>query len=83
VIVTLIVFGLLFGRWWKTALIVGTVSWVVLLIVGDLIEPRLDVMAVAAIYSFVNTGLGVGIHQAVLYAVRRHRASRSASRLPG
>ncbi|HEY9351333.1 MAG TPA: hypothetical protein VIP75_11630 [Acidothermales bacterium] len=77
-IVTLIVFGLIFGRWWKTALVVGTVSWVVLLLAGDLIEARLDVIAVAAVLAFLNTGVGVGVHQAVLYAVRRFRRSRNA-----
>jgi hypothetical protein len=83
VIETLIVFGLIFGRWWKTALIVGTISWVVLLIVGGLIETRLVVIAFAALLAFLNTGLGVGIHQAVLYAVRRYRASRNAPGLSG
>jgi hypothetical protein len=78
VIVTLIVFGLIFGRWWKTALVVGSVSWVVLLLVGGVIEARLAVIAVATLLAFLNTGLGVGVHQAVLYAVRRFRRSRNA-----
>jgi hypothetical protein len=81
VIATLIVFGLIFGRWWKTALIVGTVSWVVLLLAGGLIEARLAVIAVATVLAFLNTGLGVGVHQAVLYAVRRFRRSRNAPEL--
>jgi hypothetical protein len=31
--------------------------------------------------AFLNTGLGVGVHQAVLYAVRRFRRSRNAPEL--
>jgi hypothetical protein len=81
VIATLIVFGLIFGRWWKTALIVGTVSWVALLLASGLIEARLAVMAVATLLAFLNTGLGVGVHQAVLYAVRRFRRYRNAPEL--
>jgi hypothetical protein len=83
VIETLVVFGLIFGRWWKTALIVGTVLWVALLIVGDRIETRLVVIAFAALLALVNTGIGVGIHQAALYAFRRFRASRNAPGLRG
>jgi hypothetical protein len=81
VIATLIVFGLIFGRWWKTALIVGTVSWVVLLLVSDIIEARLAVIAVATLLAFLNTGLGVSVHQAVLHAVRRFRRSLNAPEL--
>jgi hypothetical protein len=81
VIATLIVFGLIFGRWWKTALIVGSVSWVVLLLVGGVIEARLAAIAVATLLAFLNTGLGVGVHQAVWYAVRRFRRSRNAPEL--
>ena len=80
-IATLIVFGLIFGRWWKTALIVGTVSWVVLLLVSDIIEARLAVIAVATLLAFLNTGLGVSVHQAVLHVVRRFRRSSNAPEL--
>ena len=80
---TLIVFGLIFGRWWKAALTVGTVSWVVLLLMGDLIQPELAVIAVATLLAFLNTGLGVGVHQAILLGVRRFRASRNSPRLDG
>lgn len=68
---TMILFGLLLGRWWRTALVVGAVGWAVLLLATGVIGIA-DVPG-AMLFGLVNTGVGVGIHQAVLHLVRRLR----------
>ena len=74
---SLIFFGLIFGRWWRAALITGIVAWVVLLLVNDVVEIDSRVIGMvlgAAGYAFLNIGAGVAIHQGVLRVVRRVRS---------
>ena len=79
----LILLGLLFGRWWRVTLLVGTVGWPLLLLAADHVF-RLktgDViygfgpgdLAATAGMAFANTAVGVALHQAVLFMVRRLR----------
>ncbi len=68
---TMIIFGLLAGRWWKSALVVGTVGWVAVLLVTGVIEPSQVVGA--AFFGLANTGVGVAIHQGLLWLVRSVR----------
>lgn len=65
---TLIAFGLVFGRWWRTTLAVGILSWVVALVATDVIGPA-NIPAAASL-ALLNTGLGVLVHQAVLRTAR-------------
>lgn len=61
---TLLVFGLLIGRWWKTALVVGTLGWLVILWVDPgtrSFDPAF--IASAAALAFANTAVGVAVHQ--------------------
>lgn len=61
---TLLVFGLIFGRWWKTALLVGTVGWLLLLWSDPgtrSFEPAF--IASAAALALGNTAVGVAVHQ--------------------
>jgi hypothetical protein len=77
VIPSLILFGLIFGRWWRSALITGTIAWIVLLLVTDVIEVDSRVLGMvlgAAGYAVINTGAGVAVHQGVLRIVRRVRS---------
>lgn len=74
---TMIGFGLLAGRWWKTALVGGAIYWPVLLLSTGVIS--WGHVGGAAALGLANTAVGVLVHQAVLRTVRavrrlRHRA---------
>ena len=69
---TMILFGLLLGRWWKFALIVGTSAWTVLLWSQGLLATPPEIVGAAAL-ALVNTAVGVLAHQLVLAVVRRVR----------
>ena len=73
VIPTMILFGLLLGRWWKFALIVGTSAWTVLLRSQGLLATPPEIVGAAAL-ALVNTAVGVLVHQLVLAVVRQARA---------
>ena len=74
---TMIIFGLLAGRWWKSALVVGAVGWVVVLLVSDVLDISQPLIIWgAAILGLANTGVGVAIHQGVLWLVRSVRRSQ-------
>ncbi|PZG11978.1 hypothetical protein C1I95_26845 [Micromonospora craterilacus] len=72
---TLILFGLVFGRWWRSTLVVAALGWPVLLVVTDAldVEPRLLTAAVLAVG---NAGAGVLIHQGIRWMVRRREDHR-------
>jgi hypothetical protein len=72
VIPTMILFGLLLGRWWKPALIVGTAAWTVLLWSQGLLATPPEIVGAAAL-ALANTAVGVSIHQLMLAFVRRVR----------
>jgi hypothetical protein len=72
VIPTMILFGLLFGRWWKVALVVGTSAWPVLLWAQGVIAAPPEIVGAAAL-GLVNTAVGVMAHQLVRALVRRAR----------
>jgi hypothetical protein len=63
----MILVGLVLGRWWRTALLVGALGWPALLIADNV--PDLSLVE-AAVLGLVNTAVGVGLHQAVLALFR-------------
>ena len=69
---TLIAFGLMFGRWWRTTLAVGVAAWVVVLLATSVIGWRGT--PAAAVFALVNTAAGVLLHQTGLWAVRAVRS---------
>ncbi len=69
---TMILFGLLLGRWWKPALVAGTSAWTVLLWSQGLLSTPADILGGAAL-ALANTAVGVSVHQFVLALVRRAR----------
>jgi hypothetical protein len=73
----MVLFGLVFGRWWKGTLVVGTGAWAVLLWAQGLLATPLDAVVSAAL-ALANTAVGVSIHQLVLALVRRARAATPA-----
>jgi len=73
---TLILVSLVFGRWWRTTLVVAAVGWPVLLLADGTVDADLGLVGVAAVGA-INAGVGVLVHQAVLWAVRRSRRDRT------
>ena len=61
---TMILFGLIFGRWWRASLLAGAVLWSILLFSDGTIEAR-DVLTAGGL-SLINTAVGVVIHQSFL-----------------
>ena len=69
---TMILFGLVTGRWWRLALIAAAIVWPVLLLVDGVVGISADLLA-AALFGVVNAAVGVAVHQALLWLVRRVR----------
>jgi hypothetical protein len=74
VIPTLILFGLVFGRWWRLSLATAAVGWPVLLVVDDTMDVEVGLLGAAGL-AVINAGIGVLVHQGVLRTLRllRHR----------
>jgi hypothetical protein len=82
VIPTLILFGLVVGRWWRSSLTVAAVGWPVMLIATGVMTWEANQLLGAAGLAIVNTGVGVLIHQGILRLSRKVRRGVAASR-PG
>lgn len=75
---TMIVFGLVLGRWWRVALAGAAVFWPTLLLVTGVLSfsrSQLAQLALAALLGLVNAAVGVAVHQVLLLLVRRLRGS--------
>ena len=74
---TMMVFGLILGRWWRLALISAAAVWPILLWVTGVFA-GLDytwwqfsgLLLTTALLGAVNAGVGVAVHQGVLYVIR-------------
>jgi hypothetical protein len=75
---TLILFGLVFGRWWRFSLIAAALGWPILLVSSDVMSVEVGLLGAAGL-AVLNTGIGVLVHQGSLRAVRllRHRYASS------
>jgi hypothetical protein len=75
---TMILFGLVLGRWWRVALVTAAVGWPLLLAVTDAIDFTTGLIVAAAL-AVANAGVGVLAHQGCLHAYRhlRHRKSHA------
>ena len=69
---TLILYGLIFGRWSRSAILIGTLGWPLVLLADNTISVGVLLLGAAG-YAFINTGIGVLVHQGVLRLVRRLR----------
>lgn len=77
---TMIVFGLVLGRWWKSTIAAGAVVWPATLILVGIIGGA-DVLVAAALGA-ANAAVGVAVHQGALGLVRlirRHRPTPNSS----
>ena len=75
---TLIVAGLIFGRWWRTTLIVAAVAWPIALLI-DGIDLGFTGVLGAAVLGAANAAVGVLVHQALRQLVRTTTAARRTS----
>lgn len=69
---TMILFGLITGRWWRLALIAAAILWPALLLVDGVMGLSAGLLA-AALLGAANAAVGVAVHQALLWLVRRVR----------
>ncbi len=69
---TLILFGLVFGRWWRSTLIAAAIGWPVLLLATGVMHAGTGLLGAAA-WAIVNTGAGVAVHQGARHIVSRVR----------
>lgn len=75
---TMILLGLVLGRWWRVALVTSALGWPILLVATDAMNFEPGLLASTGL-AVLNTGAGVLIHQGVLWTyrqVRRALASR-------
>jgi len=69
VIPTLILFGLVFGRWWLATLIVSAIGWPVLLIATG-VDSGIAFAIGAAALAVANAGVGILIHRTLWLLMR-------------
>ena len=70
---SMILLGLVLGRWWRTALVTSAVVWLLLAWgpVRDAPGALLPGLALAVLAGVANAAVGVAVHQALLWVVRR------------
>lgn len=74
---TMILFGVIFGRWWLITLVVAALGWPLLLVATDVVGVNAGLVE-AAVLAVANAGVGVLVHQGLLYAYRRLRRPLSS-----
>jgi hypothetical protein len=74
---TMILFGLIFGRWWLPTLVLAAFIWPGMLIAYDVMDVEAGLLAAAGLGA-LNAGVGILIHQTVLWLIRLNL--RSATR---
>jgi hypothetical protein len=80
VIPTLILFGLIFGRWWRFSLIAAAIGLPVVLVVGDVMAFEWGLVGAAGL-AVANTLVGVLAHQGVRWVVRQVRHRHAAPKI--
>ncbi|MEU4565875.1 hypothetical protein [Micromonospora sp. NPDC023956] len=69
---TLLLVGLLLGRWWKTTLLLAAVGWPTLLVATGVLDVGRD-LGIASALAVVNAGVGVLVAQGLYRAFRELR----------
>lgn len=77
---SMIVFGILFGRWWIAAIVAGGLLWG--LVIGAMSVYENDatfswaLVLGAVLLGATNSAFGAGVHQLILWITRKIRARR-------
>jgi hypothetical protein len=66
---TMILFGLVLGRWWRSTLVAAAVAWPLLLLAGGILGVGPQLLEAAAL-GVANAAVGVAPYQVVLHLVR-------------
>jgi hypothetical protein len=69
---TMILFGLIFGRWWRLSLLVAALGWPAVLISTGVLGFEVALLGAAGL-AVLNAAVGVLVHQGLLWTVRRFR----------
>jgi hypothetical protein len=77
VIPTLLLVGLLLGRWWRFVIPAAALGWAVLLVATG-VDSGLSFAVAATALGAINTVVGVLAYQALAFAVRSLRARVAA-----
>ena len=72
---TLLLVGLVFGRWWRVVIPAAAIGWAVLLMVAG-VDSGLPFAAAAALLGAINVAVGVVVFQAVRLSFRSLFRSR-------
>lgn len=75
---TMLLVGLVFGRWWWATIPLGTIAWVVATIVTGAVSTLSGAMGAAA-FGAANVVVGVLLYQVSAFFVRRLRGFTKAS----
>lgn len=73
---TMILFGVIFGRWWRITLVAAALAWPLLLVVTEVVGFSTSLIGAAAL-AVVNAGAGVLVHHGVLVGYRHLRGPTS------
>ncbi|MPZ66450.1 MAG: hypothetical protein GEU83_13370 [Pseudonocardiaceae bacterium] len=74
---TLIVLGLILGRWWRLTLVAVAVVWPLMLVAGGVMDVEPGLLGASAL-GVINAGAGVLVHQAALRSIRLLRRDHAA-----
>ncbi|MET8311495.1 MULTISPECIES: hypothetical protein [unclassified Micromonospora] len=74
---TMILFGLAFGRWWRSTLIAAALLWPALLLGTHAMQIEVGLLGASGL-AVANAGGGVLVHQVILRTARGMRRARSA-----
>lgn len=66
---TLIVLGLILGRWWRFMLVAAALIWPLVLVADGVMRLELGLLGAAAL-TVANADAGTLVHQAALQSVR-------------
>jgi hypothetical protein len=75
----LILFGLIFGRWWRLCLAAAAVGWPLLLVATNVMDVEPGLLAASGL-ALVNAGFGVLMHRVALRAIGLLRHQYTAHR---
>lgn len=75
---TMILFGIVLGRWWVPTVVFGAIFWPALLLASDVMGVEPGLLAAAGLGA-VNAAVGVLVHQVILRIIRRARGRQRSS----
>ena len=77
---TLIIVGLVLGRWWRVTPVGAAICWPLLLVANGTVAIGSELLGAAGL-ALANTLAGVAVHQLVRWIVGRLRRAGSRPRL--